>query len=241
MDENSGTPSPLRSRILWCVFSAGVGGILGAVMSEMMCFLMIGISVIPVLGYVFGGAFVVLAVALAIRIYRSIPERSHRIMMWLFSLLILASGIACFVLPGNWLVSLSWAAKTPLYMSIGVSLAFAMTFGFLELTTLAICAKCLSEINPDGGRNYYFSSPVQIFGLFGTAVLIGAIFGLIFGLTKVDATESVHNNLNAIALYGIPVGLVLGGAFGFANQWYRTLSQYTRIDDHVTAASHQDI
>lgn len=65
----------------------------------------------------------------------------------------------------------------------------------------------------------------QIIALFATALTMGAVFGLLFGLTDVENDDAHHTNLMRNAILSIPLGVLLGGIFGALNQFWRSSKQ----------------
>lgn len=75
------------------------------------------------------------------------PRYGDRITRWrcltcTFSCLVLLSGAFCFMLTKGWLLSLTPMWKLPMYIAIGTSLCFALTFSIVDLfnsTNLSSC------------------------------------------------------------------------------------------------------
>merc|ERR1711934_575828 len=108
----------------------------------------------------------------------SVPHGWPRYVLLSFAVLVLAAGISCFFLEANWASKFSSGGKVPLYSLIGISFAFTMTYIFSELATFAPWDRCCGT---DHTTNPIFGSSKQVFALFGTALLLGCIFGVMFG------------------------------------------------------------
>jgi len=61
-------------------------------------------------------------------------------------------------------------------------------------------------------------------------VIIGVIIAFLPAITEFYA--------QILALTAVPVGGIVGGVFGAWNQYYRSLSEYTQIEDK---SSHNDL
>ena len=51
---------------------------------------------------------------------------------------------------------------------------------------------------------------------------MGAVFGLLFGLTDAENDDLHHTNLMRNAIFSIPIGVLFGGIFGALNQFWRS-------------------
>ena len=56
-----------------------------------------------------------------------------RILVLAFSTLVLCSGLSCFLLEKDWFKTIPPKAKVPMYMALGVSLCFSITFTCVDL------------------------------------------------------------------------------------------------------------
>jgi hypothetical protein len=68
--------------------------------------------------------------------------RRWRLLVFLFSCLVITSGLCCFMLEKRWLTGLTPAFKTPLYAMLGTSLCFAFTFSVVDLVNAHVCHCC---------------------------------------------------------------------------------------------------
>eukprot|EP01125_Pyxidicula_operculata_P001880 TRINITY_DN1176_c0_g1_i5.p1 TRINITY_DN1176_c0_g1~~TRINITY_DN1176_c0_g1_i5.p1 ORF type:complete len:211 (-),score=6.98 TRINITY_DN1176_c0_g1_i5:167-799(-) len=187
--------------------STVIGALLGLILAEVIAYSLLEISVTSAFSYIFGVGFCLLGLALGWRIFQSVPGKFKKIIMMFFALLVLASGISCFFLQ-NGISSFTPQERVPLYMILGVSFAFSLTFSFSEILSLALCDRCC---NTDFANNPVFGTPRQIFGLFATSLSMGAAFGILFGLTDVENDDANHSHLKVNTIYSIPVGILCGG------------------------------
>ena len=92
----------------------------------------------------------------------------------------------------DWFKRIPPKAKVPMYMALGISLCFAVSFSVVDLINLYAdrCGKT---------RMPLVSSSAQIFLVLAGAVAMGAAFGLIFGVMDVedDISRRVPSNCTA--------------------------------------------
>jgi len=205
-------------RIGKCIGSSLVGLAIGVVIAEVVANSLIEISVTPVFSIVFGIAFILLGLALVWRVWKSVTESSRRIFMIMFAVLVFISGIFSFILEERW-VYMPAGAKIPMYAIIGVSLSFALTFSLTEFINLGLCDKCC---NTDFENNPLIGSKKQIFIIFAGSIIMGAIFGVLFGVIDVENDDPQHTKFKENLIWSIPLGGILGGVLGFINQFIRS-------------------
>merc|ERR1712045_651372 len=107
--------------------------------------------------------------------------------------------------------------KVPLYMILGTSVAFALTFSVVDLVNYILGFLQVSVAKP------FVESAAQVYMVLITALIMGGLFGLIFGVMDVEDEVSYQIRLALLReeRYCYPVGAVLGGAVGFANEYIR--------------------
>ena len=150
--------------------------------------------------------------------------------MLFFAALVFLSGIFSFLLEVN-NTHISPGGKVPLYMIVAVSLSFALTYSLTEFINLGLCDRCCDT---NFEENPLIGSPKQIYGIFIGSVVMGSIFGIMFGSIDVEDDGARHTRFKESLLLSIPVGSILGGCLGFYNQWLRGVPvQYSPL-----AASH---
>jgi len=217
MNSNQEDISP-KGRIIKCIVSAFVGMVIGLVISEVVANSLIEISITYVFSIVFGIAFILLGLALCWRIWKAVQETGKRLFLMFFALLVFISGIFSFLLETQ-VDNISVAGKIPMYAVVGISLSFALTFSLTEFLNLGLCDKCC---NTDFESNPLIGTPKQIYILFVGAIVMGALFGIMFGTIDVENDTPSHAKFKANLLYSIPVGAGIGGLLGFINEWIRS-------------------
>jgi len=232
-EDDSISSSVTRSRILWCIISAFIGALLGVIQCELVLFALAEISLSKPISYGFGGAFILLSIVFAIRVYKSVAQIGSRVFLWILSGVALVSGVSCLAIQVDWFHYYSVWIRLLLCLSVGISASFCLAFCFLEVITMSLCAQCCSN-DPNLGKNIFFSTPKQLYGLFITALVLGGIIGVIIAF--LPAITEFYAQI--LALSAIPVGGIVGGVFGAWNQYYRSLSEYTQIEDK---SSHNDL
>merc|ERR1712060_51710 len=134
-----------------------------------------------------------------------------------FALLIIVSGLICFTLEQQWYHGLSPLMKVPLYMILGTSVAFALTFSVVDLVNYVLGFLQVSIAKP------FVESASQVYMVLTTSLIMGAVFGLIFGVMDVEDEVSYQIRLALLReeRYCYPVGALLGGVVGFLNEYIR--------------------
>lgn len=189
------------------IASACVGGVFGAIISVVVNNALIEISITPFFASIFGLVLVLLG---SLMIWRKLWEEHQypltRILVLAFSTLVLCSGVSCFLLEKDWFKTISPRAKVPMYMMLGVSLCFAVSFSLVDLLNLYSdrCSPYASSGTP------LVSSPPQIFLVLAGAVSMGAAFGLMFGAMDVEDDDASHRKLRTEERASLPIGFVLG-------------------------------
>lgn len=140
--------------------------------------------------------------------------RSRQLQLTFFSVLIFISGALCFILKRNWFVGLSPVAKVPIYTVLGVSVSFALTFTIIDLLNCVV-----GLIRPQVAKTL-IDSKSQVYVIMCITLLMGGIFGFIFGV--MDVEDSLTYQIKLVLLreqhFCYPIGAILGAAAGFANE-----------------------
>jgi len=125
------------------------------------------------------------------------------------------SGFLCFILDTR-LFKWSPAIKVPLYAVLGMAVCFALVFSSIDLLNWCLGACCSSE--PGGGL---VENGPQVLLVLSMSTLMGASFGLIFGM--LDVEDFVGMNLRDALVNEerkcIPVGIALGSAAALLNEY----------------------
>lgn len=158
-----------------------------------------------------------------------VTDAAKKPLLFCFSSLVFLSGVLCFVLDEN-LFSLSSGIKVPLYLMLGISVCFAFTFSAMDLLNWAVGLCGTRE-----GRSLV-ESPLQVYLVLGTAVVLGAVFGFIFGLMDVEDARGPELRERLIEAENIclPIGLVVGAVAGAMNELLGdrlATTAYARVGD----------
>mgnify|MGYP004369653157 CR=1 FL=1 len=150
-------------------------------------------------------------------LWRKIWDRQDapctRVLVLAFSTLVLFSGVSCFLLEKDWFLRISPAAKIPMYISLGTSLSFAVTFTLVDLLNVFH-----DRQNYDRRGRSLVSTPQQVAVVLAGSVAMGASFGLMFGAMDVeDDVSRNHAKLRTEERASLPIGLVLGSVVGGVN------------------------
>eukprot|EP01112_Ceratiomyxa_fruticulosa_P017730 TRINITY_DN5586_c0_g1_i1.p1 TRINITY_DN5586_c0_g1~~TRINITY_DN5586_c0_g1_i1.p1 ORF type:complete len:227 (-),score=5.14 TRINITY_DN5586_c0_g1_i1:272-952(-) len=200
--------------IVYCFLSAFASSLYGMCVGIIVSNSLVEISNTVIFSIIFGVAFFLLGGAIMYRSLRSIESKPNRTYLLIFSTLVIISGIFCFLLQQSWL-KFSYVVKIPMYASIGLSLSFAMAFLLVEILNVGLCDKC-------SGTDFQ-STPVvgtkkQVLMIFAGSLIMGIIFGVLFGTIDVESKVQLFNK---IIILSLPIGASLGFVFGFTNQWIR--------------------
>ena len=169
--------APSRAHV---ICGAVGGGVFGAVISVVVNNALIEISLTPFFASVFGCVLMLLGVLMCWRkLWEDHQHPLMRLLVLAFSGLVLLSAVSCFLLEKDWFRTIPPNAKVPLYMSLGVSLSFAVTFSLVDLLNL-YSDHCRSRAVP------LVASSRQIGLVLLGAVAMGALFGFMFGAMDVE-------------------------------------------------------
>uniref|UniRef100_A0A6S8FUZ3 Uncharacterized protein n=1 Tax=Aplanochytrium stocchinoi TaxID=215587 RepID=A0A6S8FUZ3_9STRA len=141
-------------------------------------------------------------------------EKGSKTLVVVFACLVIFSGVCCFLLDINWFLFGFWA-KIPMYILLGMSLWFALSFLIIDLFNYLAGAVAIRLKR--GGVRPIVSSPGQIFATLMVAVSLGAYFGVMFASFNV---AEVVAKLPKDNLFTIPVGTTVCAGFGLVNQLY---------------------
>ena len=218
--------------------SHGLGGaVLGAMISWVVNCTLVEVSLSPFFSAYFGSLFIVIGIVIAWRVRSTSQLISARRVPTLygFAAFVCVCGALCIVLDEEWFSFSRWW-KVPLYSAVGTSTCFAFTFSSLDLLNWvysagAAEAKALVE------------SPEQVHVVLLASCVMGAVFGLIFGVMDVEDAprHELRNALIHEERFCLPFGFVLGAVAGVWNVRVRAhLASRQRTEDFVHGPSPSD-
>ena len=192
------------------IASACVGGVFGAIISVVVNNALIEISITPFFASIFGLVLVLLG---SLMIWRKLWERHETLLMRSlilgFSSLVLLAGFSCFLLEKNWFKTIPPNMKVPMYMTLGISLCFSITFTCVDLLNAYY-----DRHSYDMRRRALVHTPTQVGMVLAGAIANGAAFGLTFGLMDV---EDAPQRLRQEERLSAPIGMLLGACVGAIN------------------------
>mmetsp|Transcript_24133 Transcript_24133/g.39319 ORF Transcript_24133/g.39319 Transcript_24133/m.39319 type:complete len:232 (+) Transcript_24133:42-737(+) len=202
--------------------SGFVGVLLGIIISLIVNCTLVEISISSFFSLYFGFLFIVVGGIIIWRIFsqdvaytkESVGKRQ---MLVVFGLLIILSGLICFTLEQHWYKGMSPMMKVPVYTILGTSVAFALTFSVVDLVNYVLGFLQVSVAKP------FVESAAQVYMVLACALIMGGLFGLIFGVMDVEDEVSYQIRLALLReeRYCYPVGALLGGLVGFFNEYIR--------------------
>ena len=148
-----------------------------------------------------------------------LPE-NLRSMLLVFSSLVIFSGFLCMILDEHWF-SFAATIKVPLYTIVGMSVCFAFTYSLLDVVNAMYGHFSDGAPNSEGTTtSSMIGSEDQVHLILLTSIVMGACFGMIFGLMDVEDQRGLQlrDALIEDEEYCIPVGIILGGVAGIYNQ-----------------------
>lgn len=185
-----------------------VAGSSGAALGMLACLsvscTLIELSLSSFFGAYFGCLFCLIGGGMVYRSAQSV--RMER--MPPFAVLILTSGVMCFMLEDTWFRSLSMWTKLPVFSILGVSVCFSLLFSLLDVT------------NQCCGSDAIIDSELQMQLLAVSSSLLGCICGTFFGLLDLE-DKPLHLLRDALFrdhLLTYPFGALIGAAAGLLNQ-----------------------
>lgn len=209
----------MRDLVVKGIASAAIGCALGMLTSLIVNCTLVEISLSPFFATYFGLLFVSVGGVILWRISGRATEEAQdrKRQLTLFAVLIIVSGVLCFLLERNWFVGLSRLAKLPIYVLLGVSVSFALMFSLVDLINYSIGLMQHSLARP------LVESKSQVYLVLGISLVKGALFGFIFGIMDVEDEVAYHIRLALLREehYCYPIGGILGAMAGFGNEYLR--------------------
>lgn len=144
-----------------------------------------------------------------------------------FAALLCVSGVLCFCLQKDWFVHLNWLAKVPVYALLGLSTSFALIFAFVD-TWNEVVRRWLEQY----GVRPLVENDMQVYLVVISSVLMGFLYGLVFGLLDIEDEELSHIRVKLLQDNRIcyPIGAVVGGVSGAINEYLRASHQPHTFD-----------
>jgi hypothetical protein len=220
--------------------SAVVGMLIGVVVSLVVNCTLVEISLSAFFSLYFGILFFVVGSVILWRVgglsgnpFNFTDDSTARNnQLVIFACLIIFSGLLCFLLEKNWFVGVGPLLKVPLYTILGVSVSFALTFSLVDLCNYVAGFMQVSVAKP------LVESNEQVYLILVVSLIMGGIFGLIFGAMDVEDEVSfqIRLALRREEGYCYPIGVVLGAVAGACNEYLRhkgTLSSNPEFDTDI--------
>lgn len=207
------------------MISMACGAVVGCLVSVLVNEAMLQISTNAFFSVIFGFVLLVMGCVILWRIHAQAKQMqrheggggirqssSSKHFVACFAVLVIVSGLFCFVLEKNWFTTVSYKAKIPMYSLLGVALWFALSFITVDLLNyFAGC--CL----PNNTRPFV-STASQICLVLLAAILLGIYFGVVFGTLDVeDDVTTDYTSLRRDAMWTVPVGAIVGSLVSCVN------------------------
>merc|ERR1719183_2179848 len=190
------------------VVSAVVGGFLGVVISMVVNLALIEISISPFFSMYFGILFTLVGCLIMWRVLShevEDPMQMKKLHLSIFAGTIIVSGALCFLLDRRMFVGLAPWMKVPLYMTLGLAVAFALTFSIVDVLNYVL-GFCQSSV-----AKPIVESAQQVYLVLVTSLAMGIMFGFTFGLLDVEDEHGYHIRIALMREehYCYPMGVLL--------------------------------
>ncbi|KAK6590458.1 hypothetical protein RS030_152319 [Cryptosporidium xiaoi] len=204
------------------LISTLVGIVLGVIVSVTVNATLVEISLSPFFSTYFGLLFVVIGGLIYWKVYVTVAHNEEsginkRKFLLIFSCLITLSGLICFLLENDWFIGTSPIVRVPVYTLLGLSVSFALAFSLVDVVNY------LSGLIYSNDYPLLINSKAQIVFVVCSSLLIGVIFGFLFGLVE-DSHEQIHYiNISMMKqkYYCYVIGIFVGAFCGFGNEVIR--------------------
>eukprot|EP00811_Abedinium_folium_P009098 NODE_18409_length_894_cov_7.049544.p1 GENE.NODE_18409_length_894_cov_7.049544~~NODE_18409_length_894_cov_7.049544.p1 ORF type:complete len:238 (+),score=74.79 NODE_18409_length_894_cov_7.049544:94-807(+) len=220
--------------------SATVGGGLGIVISLVVNLALIEISISPFFSLYFGVIFVLVGCLILWRILSH--EAGEQLQMKklhlsVFAGAIIFSGALCFLLDRKIFSGLAPWMKVPLYMVLGLAVAFALTFSIVDVLNYILGFFQQTIAKP------IVESSQQVYLVLVVSLAMGVVFGFTFGLLDIEDEQGFHIRIALMREehYCYPVGAVLGAFAGFGNEFFRQKGDYVAYHGIAQTEFDEDI
>lgn len=162
----------------------------------------------------FGTLFLLIGILVAWKIFFSGTAVARKGLLTVFAGFVVLSGLLCFMLDTR-LFKWSAALKVPLYTILGMAVCFALVFSSIDLLNWCL-GSCCGSSSGEG----LVENGKQVLLVLSMSTLMGASFGLIFGLLDVEDYQGMALRTALIneERKCIPVGIILGALAAIANE-----------------------
>lgn len=149
-------------------------------------------------------------------------NKKKELVLFTVSIIVLGAGIICLLIDFDFVTQRSFFIKLPMFALIGTGLSFAVVFTSLDIINYLFIYTRMKKGDLDSEKGL-IDSERQILGVLYNCVLMGFIFGCIFGFLDIEdkrrfellRTFSLDLNVT------IPVGFGLGAIGGLYNELLR--------------------
>jgi len=233
------SPNHVKSGVLYSV-SLAVGGGLGIVIASLVNLALIEITISPFFSLYFGGVFSLVGCIILWRVRShnaTDPSQEKRLHLSVFACLIISSGLLCFLLDRGVFHSMRPWMKVPLYMLLGLSVSFALTFSLVDILNYAVgfCRSGLSKPVVESAQ--------QVHLVLAVSMAMGVAFGFTFGLLDVEDEQRYHIRVALMreehCCY--PLGVVLGALAGLGSEHLRQRDDYASFQHYAKTEFDEDI
>jgi len=154
----------------------------------------------------------------------------HMVTLCLFALIIVSSGVVCFLLEKDWTNTISVKSKIPLYALMGVSISFSVVYSAADMLH-HICSRFCQGEKATFARPFV-QSVTRVRLLAVTAVICGLYYGWIFGMLDSEDVnrESLELFIQKESFYCYPLAAVLGGLSAFFVHYSSVQSKPTQME-----------
>eukprot|EP00457_Paulinella_chromatophora_P013847 gb/GEZN01014199.1/.p1 GENE.gb/GEZN01014199.1/~~gb/GEZN01014199.1/.p1 ORF type:complete len:233 (+),score=40.78 gb/GEZN01014199.1/:25-723(+) len=213
------------TKLAHMAFAAVVGAILGIGASFTVNATLVEISINDFFAVYFGLLFVLIAGILLWRVRSG--DHPRPVLLTIFSLMVGFSGVLCFFLEKLWFINMSAWVKIPLYSLLGVSVCFALLFSVIDLINYCTGLFCQSP-----NAKALVETEKQVYLVVASAVVMGFLFGLLFGLMDVEDQDYEHlrSALMVEERLCYPIGALVGGTASAYNQKLREETRGYQFD-----------
>jgi hypothetical protein len=137
-----------------------------------------------------------------------------------FSSMVFVSGLLCFFLQKDWFVRMHWISKVPVYVLLGMSVAFALLFALADLLNYFSSQCCVSA---NGIAKPIIETETQVYLVVLTSIALGITSGLVFGFLDMEDERVTHLKASLVRehLLTYPVAGALTAGAALINQYLR--------------------